>query len=146
VHWVVKKLQASVFNGVLTERALETLQFENHWPTPWDEVDPNWYRANFSMVLPDPHSVDGLYSDYRVDNTSARRVWQSWCEFHALPTQLQLNANTSQKPIVHAYSIEGLEEENGAVLDLKALFTTSEVRTTCIDCGIIGAELRPRLS
>jgi hypothetical protein len=81
VHWVVKKLKASVYNGILAEEALETLQFENHWATPWDEVDPNWYRANFSMVLPDPHSVTGPFSEYRVDNTSARRVWQAWCMF-----------------------------------------------------------------
>ena len=76
VHWVVKKLKASVYNGDLTEEALETPQFKNHWPTPWDEVDWNWYRANFSMTLPDPHSVTGNFSEYRVENTSARRVWQ----------------------------------------------------------------------
>ena len=78
VHWVVKELQAKVVNNVLFEEPLNTLQFENHWDSPWNPDDPNWYQAEFSMTLPDPHSFTEGKSTYGLDNITARKVWQSW--------------------------------------------------------------------
>lgn len=78
VHWVVKKLEAKVVNNVLFEENIETLQFENHWDSPWNPDDSNWYQANFSMTIPDPHSFTGDTSTFGLGNITARKVWQSW--------------------------------------------------------------------
>jgi len=80
VHWVVKLLNATVLSGNLVEEALETLQFESDLDNPWDPDDSNIYAANFSMTLPDPHSVTGPNSTYGMNNVTARKVWQVWAE------------------------------------------------------------------
>ena len=80
VNWVVKKIRAEVVNNVLFEQSLETLQFDNRFDAPWDPEDANVYQANFSMTLPDPHSVRGETSTYGLGNTTARKVWQSWAQ------------------------------------------------------------------
>jgi hypothetical protein len=80
IHWVVKLLNATVASGKLTEETLETLQFESDLDNPWDPDDSNVYAANFSMTLPDPHSVTGPSSTYGMNNITARKVWQVWAE------------------------------------------------------------------
>jgi hypothetical protein len=51
VHWVVKKLQAKVVSGNLTEEALETLQVSSNFDNPWDPDDWRQYRENITMTL-----------------------------------------------------------------------------------------------
>ena len=81
IHWVVKKINSTVLNGVLTEEASETLQFSSDLIDPWDDpTDVSVYLANFSMTLPDPFSFTGSTSTFGLDNTTARKVWQVWAE------------------------------------------------------------------
>jgi hypothetical protein len=74
IHWVVNLIQANVTASILVEKALETLQFESDFDNPWDPADPTKYRANFSLTLPDPHSVTGNYSTFGLSNTTAYQV------------------------------------------------------------------------
>jgi hypothetical protein len=77
IHWVVKQVQSVVASGVLTEHALETLQFESNLTNSWDPDNSDVYLADFSMTLDDPHSfmADGK-SNFGMDNITARTVWQ----------------------------------------------------------------------
>jgi hypothetical protein len=77
IHWVVKTIEAKISNGNLREEAVETIQFISDLDNPWNPDDPNWYAANFSLTLPDPHSFIGPNSTYGMDNTTARQVWQA---------------------------------------------------------------------
>lgn len=77
VYWVVNQLVASVSNGHLSEKILTTHHFESDLTDPWG-ADNQTYTANFSMTLPDPHSVTGSTSTFGMDNTTAFKVWEVW--------------------------------------------------------------------
>ncbi|RDI81201.1 hypothetical protein Vi05172_g8850 [Venturia inaequalis] len=77
VYWVVNELVASVSNGHLSEKILTTHHFESDLTDPWG-ADNQTYTANFSMTLPDPHSVTGSTSTFGMDNTTAFKVWEVW--------------------------------------------------------------------
>ncbi|KIW01028.1 uncharacterized protein PV09_07544 [Verruconis gallopava] len=79
IHWVVKKLQATVVSGNLFEEAIETLQFSSNGSDPWNPDNPLNYRANYSMTLPDQFSDTG-YSTYGFSNTTAMKVWEIWAQ------------------------------------------------------------------
>jgi hypothetical protein len=78
IHWVIKKLQASVNAGHLEEEALETIQFESDTNNPWDLVDGSIWTANFTKTLTDP--VSGVSTTFGMDNTTAFKVWEVWME------------------------------------------------------------------
>jgi len=95
VHWVVNLLNATVSGGILKEETLKTLEFPSDLSNPWDPTNSNVYLANFSMVLPDPHSFTGLTSDFGMDNVTARKNWQVFAEF--MPSTLL--RPSSQNPV-----------------------------------------------
>lgn len=102
IHWVVKKVQSKVESGVLTEEALETLQFESQVATPWDPEDSIVYQASFSMELDDPHSVmPNKKSTFGMSNDTARSVWQNWALYHPFTETLPTDDNPiSSIPVI----------------------------------------------
>jgi hypothetical protein len=95
VHWVVKKLQANVTAGILTEETLETLQFETGLESPWDLEEGNSFIVNYNMTLPDPHSFTEGKSTFGLDNVTAYKVFQLWTEL--VPSTFVLSS--PKKPI-----------------------------------------------
>jgi hypothetical protein len=76
VHWVVKTVKSEVVDGELFEETMTVRQFESTTELTWDPDDSSVYAADFSMTLPDRHSVTGGESTYQVSNTTARKVNQ----------------------------------------------------------------------
>jgi hypothetical protein len=106
----------------LTEQALDTFQFENHWETPWDPTNSDVYRANFSMTLPDPHSVTGSKtSEYGVSNDTARKVWQVWAEVApATFVRPPADSTVHEKQVFKVVWLSGAPAHN-AVINTKIL-------------------------
>lgn len=80
LHWVVKKLQANVISGILTEETLQTLEFETDIESPWDPENDIGFGINYTMTLPDPHSFRDGKSTFGLDNVTAYKVWELWSE------------------------------------------------------------------
>jgi hypothetical protein len=98
LHWTIKHITATVQNGVLSEHTLDTIPFDNDPEQTWDLEDSNWFKLQPSMTLPNPLSSTGS-STYEVDNTTARKVWQSWAQF-APSTFIRTNSSSPVGPYV----------------------------------------------
>ena len=83
VHWVVKEISAYISSGVLHESVLAVQPFEQDLDTPWDPLDPDLYRANFSRPLfeRDSRTVNITVSTYGLSNDTAYTAWLAWSEF-----------------------------------------------------------------
>jgi hypothetical protein len=92
VHWAVKLIQSEITNGVLRERTLRTLPFENEPAKHWDSEDSNLYRLQPELDLPDPHNPSQSLS-FSVQNITARKVWQTWAQL--APSSLIENRSLS---------------------------------------------------
>lgn len=81
VHYVVKKLNATVNAGVLTEHTMEVLPFTEGFDSYWDPNDPGTYSVNYTMTLPDPHSLTAdKLSTFQVTNDTAFKMFETWEE------------------------------------------------------------------
>lgn len=100
IHWALKEIQAEVSNGQLTERAINTLAFSNDTGPYWHPDDVNWYLLNPQLTLPDVHSSTGS-TLYRVDNTTARKVWQAFAQV-APSTYVKPNSTAEYPPMLKA--------------------------------------------
>jgi len=78
IHWVVQRIASEMRSGKLIERTINSVPFAENSTSHWDSLDENWYTLRPTLTLPDPHSPspDGM-SEYWVDNTTARKVWQT---------------------------------------------------------------------
>lgn len=91
IHWVVKRIQAGIRNGILEESTLDTLPFDTTEPH-WDPTDPDVYMLSPSLRLPDANDPTG-YSSYGLSNVTARKVWQAWALF--VPSTFLQTSNDS---------------------------------------------------
>lgn len=101
IHWVVKKLQANVLAGHLTEESLETLQFGSDLDSPWDPEDGGLYRADFSKTLNDSHAFPPGPTNFGMDNTTAFKSWFAWADISPSTFILSTkNSSTEGKPVL----------------------------------------------
>lgn len=91
IHWVVKLLESTVSSGRLTEKVLDTFQFEHIMDNPWDAHDPSMWVANYSMDLWDAQS--GKLSTFGLSNTTALKTYLVWAEI--APSSYVLPAHTN---------------------------------------------------
>ncbi|QDS77460.1 hypothetical protein FKW77_006992 [Venturia effusa] len=96
LHYVVKKLNATVRAGELFEETLETLQFKSDLPDVWDPINGGDYIVNYSMTITDPHSLhaDGL-STFFVPNNTAFKLQAVWTQL--VPSAMVLSSPTNPK-------------------------------------------------
>jgi hypothetical protein len=86
IQWVVKKLNATVTSGELTENEMETLYFESNLTdpyAPWDGLGSSNYMSTFNMTMRDPHSFepDG-YSTFGLGKYSHCEPFDPLRTFH----------------------------------------------------------------
>jgi hypothetical protein len=76
VQWVVKKMNATVVSGHLTEYEMETLHFESNLTdsyAPWDGIGSSDYLPTFNITIRDPHSLaPNGYSTFGLGKFSQR--------------------------------------------------------------------------
>ncbi|KAE9993002.1 hypothetical protein EG327_006971 [Venturia inaequalis] len=96
VHYVVKKIKAAVSAGELTEETLETLQFESDLPDVWDPENGGDYIVNYTMTIPDPHSLrEDKLSTFFVPNNTAFKLQAVWTEL--VPSSMVLSSPIDPK-------------------------------------------------